>query len=128
VKKITLASILLALSAFASIAYADIPLESKDQIDGTWKLQYTKLSVTAKESIPREDTWVFKDGKIAILNIPREGDHYDQKPQNFELEDGKIKVPYIGRSGFDTFALVEKTADTMVMKGRFGEYYYFKKK
>ena len=127
-KKISLASVLLALTVFAAAVYADIPLESKDQIQGTWKLQHTKINAAAKESIPREDTWVIKDGKITILNIPREGEHYDQAPLNFELENGKLKLPYLGRSGFDMFTLVDKTDSTMTLKGKFGEHYFFTKK
>ncbi len=118
----------LALCLFVSASYADIALTSKDDIQGTWKLQYTKNTVNARETIPRVDTWVFKDGKVTILNIPRQEGHYDQAPVNYEIEAGKLKVPYIGRSGFDTFALVERTADAMTLKGKFGEHYYFVKK
>ncbi len=62
-KRINLAAILLILSVFTSAVYADITLQSKEEVEGTWKLQSTKNSLTNKESIPREDTWVFKDGK-----------------------------------------------------------------
>ncbi|MGZ8136193.1 MAG: hypothetical protein ACXW1W_03410 [Methylococcaceae bacterium] len=127
-KKISWTSVLLALSVFAGSVYADISLESKEEVQGAWKLQHTKNSVSAKETIPREDTWIFKDGKLTILNIPREGSHYDQAPVNYEIENGKLKIPYIGRSGFDTFSLVEKDDKTMTLKGKFGEYYYFNKK
>lgn len=127
-KTITLASVVLALLVFASTGYADIPLASKDDVEGTWKLQYTKINVSAKESIPREDTWIFKNGKVTILNIPREGGHYDQAPVSYEIENDKLKVPYLGRSGFDTFALVEKNDSSMTLKGKFGEHYYFIKK
>lgn len=127
-KKISWTSLLLALSVFAGSVYADISLESKEEVQGAWKLQHTKNSVSAKETIPREDTWIFKDGKLTILNIPREGSHYDQAPVNYEIENGKLKIPYIGRSGFDTFSLVEKDDKTMTLKGKFGEYYYFNKK
>lgn len=127
-KKLSLATVILALSAFASVVYADIPIESKDQVQGTWKLQYSKNNATAKESIPREDTWVFKDGKLTILNIPREGTHYDQSPVVYEIENGKLKIPYVGRSGFDTFALVEIDDKAMTLKGKFGEHYFFNKK
>lgn len=127
-KKSSLASMLLALSVFAGAALADIQLESKDDIQGTWKLQYTKTSVSAKENIKREDTWIFKDGKVTILNIPREGSHYDQAPVEYEIDNGKIKIPYLGRSGFDVFTLVDKDDKTMTLKGKFGEYYYFNKK
>lgn len=127
-KKISLASVVLALSVFAVSALADIPLESKDDLAGTWKLQSTKNSATAKESIPREDTWVFKNGQVTILNIPREGSHYDQQPVNYEIENGKLKIPYVGRSGFDSFSLVEKDDKSMTLKGKFGEHYFFNKK
>lgn len=127
-KKIGLTSVFLVLAVFSGLVYADIQLESKDDIQGSWKLQYTKTSVSAKENIQREDTWVFKDGKVTILNIPREGSHYDQAPVNYEIDNGKIKIPYLGRSGFDVFSLVEKDDKTMTLKGKFGEYYYFNKK
>lgn len=127
-KRITTQSVLLALALFASTVYADIALESKDDVQGTWKLQYTRNSATAKETIPRQDTWVFKNGKVAILNIPRDEGHYDQTPLAYDIENGKLKVPYLSRSGFDTFALVEKTDNSMVLKGKFGEHYYFVKK
>lgn len=127
-KKINLASAFLALSLFAGSAYADIELKSKDDVQGTWKLQYTKNSASAKDTIKREDTWVFQGGKVTILNIPREGAHYDQQPVTYEIDNGKLKIPYVGRSGFDTFSLVEKDDQTMVLKGKFGEIYYFSKK
>jgi len=127
-KIINLAPALLALSLVTGSVLADIELKSKDEIVGTWKLQYTKNSATAKENINREDTWVFKDGKVTILNIPREGSHYDQQPVNYEIDNGKLKIPYVGRSGFDTFSLIEINDKAMVLKGKFGEIYYFTKK
>ncbi|MGJ0483938.1 MAG: hypothetical protein ACR65R_05305 [Methylomicrobium sp.] len=127
-KKINLAPAFLALSLFAGAVYADIELKSKDDIQGSWKLEYTKNSASAKDTIKREDTWVFQGGKVTILNIPREGAHYDQQPVAYEIDNGKLKIPYVGRSGFDTFSLVEKDDQTMVLKGKFGEIYYFSKK
>jgi hypothetical protein len=128
VKIISLTSVFLTLSLFAVSVHADIPLESKDDIQGAWKLQSTKNSATAKESLPREDTWVFKNGQVTILNIPREGAHYDQLPVTYEIDNGKLKIPYVGRSGFDTFSLVEKDDKSMTLKGKFGEYYFFSRK
>jgi hypothetical protein len=119
---------LLALSLFAVSVFADIELKSVNDIQGSWKLLYTKNSESAKETIAREDTWVFQDGKVTILNIPREGRHYDQQPVNLEIDNGKLKIPYVGRSGFDTFSLIEKDDKTMKLKGKFGEVYYFNKK
>ena len=127
-QKIKLAAVLLGLSVFASAVYADVELKSKEEVQGTWKLQYTKNSLTDKQAIDREDTWVFKDGKVTILHIPREGKFYDQPPVNYEVEDGKLKIALVGNSRFDTFSLVEIDDKTMTLKGKFGGYYYFNKK
>ncbi|MGZ4980319.1 MAG: hypothetical protein ACXWE4_03210 [Methylobacter sp.] len=127
-KRINLAVILLVLSVFTSAVYADITLQSKEEVEGTWKLQSTKNSLTDKEAIPREDTWIFKDGKLTILHIPRDGKFYDQPPVNYEIEDGKLKVALVGNNRFDVFSLVEKDDKSMTLKGKFGGYYYFVKK
>ncbi len=127
-KRIKLSVILLALSAFTGAVYADITLQTKQEVEGTWKLQSTKNSLTDKEAIPREDTWVFKDGKVTILHIPRDGKFYDQPPVNYEIEDGKLKIALVGNSRFDVFSLVEKDDKNMTLKGKFGGYYYFVKK
>jgi len=97
-------------------------------VEGAWKLQYTKNSLTDKASINREDTWIFKDGKVTILHIPRDGIFYDQPPVNYEIEDGKLKVALVGNDRFDVFSVVEKDDKSMTLKGKFGGYYYFTKK
>jgi hypothetical protein len=127
-KKINLAAVLLGLSLFGSAVYADITLQSKEEVQGTWKLQYTKNSLNDKQAIDREDTWVFKDGKVTILHIPREGTYYDQPPVAYEVEDGKLKVSIIGSSRFDLFTVVEKDDKNMTLKGKYGDYLYFNKK
>jgi hypothetical protein len=127
-KKINLAAVLLGLSLFGSAVYADITLQSKEEVQGTWKLQYTKNSLNDKQAIDREDTWVFKDGKVTILHIPREGTYYDQPPVAYEVEDGKLKVAIIGSSRFDLFTVVEKDDKNMTLKGKYGDYLYFNKK
>jgi hypothetical protein len=127
-KKINLAAAILGLFIFGSTVYADVTLQSKDEVQGAWKLQYTKNSLTDKQAIDREDTWVFKDGKVNILHIPREGTYYDQPPVPYEVEDGKLKIAIIGGSRFDLFTVVEKTDKNMTLKGKYGGYYYFTKK
>jgi len=127
-KKTNLAALLLILFAFTSVAYADITLKSKEEVEGAWKLDHTKNSLTDKESIPREDTWIFKEGKVTILNIPRDGTHYDQLPVSYEVEEGKLKVALVGSSRFDLFTVVDKDDKSMTLKGKFGGYYYFTKK
>ena len=127
-KKINLAAVLFGLSVFGSAVYADVTLQSKEEVQGTWKLQSTKNSLNDKQSIDREDTWVFKDGKLTILHIPREGTYYDQPPVVYEVEDGKLKVAIIGSGRFDLFTVVEKDDKNMILKGKYGGYYYFTKK
>ncbi|MGR8953709.1 MAG: hypothetical protein ACU83V_15050, partial [Gammaproteobacteria bacterium] len=62
--KMSWISVLLTLFLWANSVYADIELKSPNEVEGTWKLQYTKNSATAKQTIQREDTWVFKGGKL----------------------------------------------------------------
>lgn len=119
---------LLVVSAFTSAVYADITLQSKEEVEGTWKLESSKNSLTDKSAVTREDTWVFKNGKVTILHIPREGKYYDQPPVNYEIEDGKLKIALLGNSRFDLFTLVDKDDKNMTLKGKFGGYYYFVKK
>jgi len=127
-KKINLAAVLLGLFVFGSAVYADVTLKSIKEVEGTWKLQSTTNSLNDKQAVDREDTWVFKDGKVTILHIPREGTYYDQAPVNYEIEDGKLKVAVIGSSRFNLYTVVEINDKTMTLKGKFGGYFYFTKK
>ena len=127
-KKINIASVLLSLSLFVSTVYADVTLQSKDEVNGTWKLKSTTNSLNDKQAVNREDTWVFKDGKVTILHIPREGTYYDQPPVNYDIEDGKLKVAIVGSNRFDIYTVVEINDKNMTLKGKFGGYYYFEKK
>ncbi len=126
-KKINLVIALVAISVFGSTAYAEVSLESKDQVQGTWKLKQTRTS--GKQPIERQDTWVFKDGSVTILHIPREGTFYDQPPVNFEVENGKLKVAILGRpTNFETFTVETKDDKAMTLKGKFDTFYDFVKK
>lgn len=127
-KKTNLATGLLILSFFTSAVYADITLQSTKEVEGTWKLDHSKNFITDKDSVKREDTWVFKNDKVTILHIPRDGTYYDQPPVNYEIDDGKLKVYLVGNSRFDLFTLVDKDDKNMTLKGKFGGYYYFIKK
>lgn len=127
-KQFKTAAVLLGLTLFGSTVYADVALQSKDEVQGTWKLESTKNSLTDKNPIKREDTWVFKDGKLTILHIPREGSYYDQPPVDYDIEDGKLKTALVGSNRFDFFTLVEKDDKSMTLKGKYGGYYFFIKK
>lgn len=127
-KKSNLAAIVLGLSVFSGLAWADIPLQSNEEVQGSWKLEYTKKSVSTTETIKREDTWTFKDGKVTITHIPREGTFYDQSPVAYEIEGGKLKIAILGRPDkFDVFSLLEKNDKSMTLKGKFGDVYQFNK-
>jgi transposase len=127
-KKINLAAMFLVASVFTGVVCAEITLQSKTEVEGTWKLESSKNSVNDKDAVKREDTWVFKDGKVTILHIPRDGKYYDQPPVNYEIEDGKLKIALLGNSRFDVFSLEAKDDKSMTLKGKFGGYYYFIKK
>lgn len=128
-KRIKLASMLLGLSLFATAVFAEVTLQSKDDVVGAWKLDHTKKNAASQEDIKREDTWTFKDGKVTITHIPRDGIFYDQLPVVYEVEDGKLKISHLGRADkFDVFSLVEKDEKKMTLKGKFGDIYFFNKK
>lgn len=127
--KINAALILFSLSLFVPSVYADITLQSKEEVQGTWKLDHTKKSESSAEVIQREDTWIFKDGKVTILHIPREGVFYDQPPVNYDIVDGKLNVAILGRPDkFEVFSLLDKDDKNMTLKGKFGVLYFFNKK
>ncbi|MCX7104539.1 MAG: hypothetical protein NTU70_04585, partial [Methylococcales bacterium] len=94
-KKINLAAICLGFSIFATAAYADVTIQAKEDVHGTWKLQSAKNSITDKQAIDREDTRVFKDGKVTILHNPREVTYYDQEQVAYDVEEGKLKIAII---------------------------------
>ncbi|MGR9100828.1 MAG: hypothetical protein ACU826_09710 [Gammaproteobacteria bacterium] len=128
-KKRILTLFFLGLSIFASLVYADIALKTSEEVEGAWKLENTQESKAASEIIKREDTWTFKGGKVTISHIPREGSYYDQSPVDYKIEDGKLKISILGRTGrYETFSLVEKDENNMILKSTYGTIYRFKKK
>lgn len=128
-KKILLQIMLLLVFFLAGNAvYADVAVQAKEEVEGEWKLQTTKNSLNDRRPVTREDTWVFKAGKVTILNIPREGTHYDQPPVNYDVDNGKLKIDVLGGSRFDLYTVIEKDDTKMTLKGKFGDYYYFTKK
>jgi hypothetical protein len=124
-----LRSLSLGLLLGVSAAYADIPLTSDQQIVGTWRLEYTKKSQDTETTKERSDTWVIEKGKLVMKDIPQSrGDAYTSPPTDYIVEDGQFKVS-LGRPGkFDSYTLINRTDDAMVLKDRMGVFYYFKKK
>jgi hypothetical protein len=127
-KYISLIAVLLGLSVFGLSVNADVVLQSKDEVQGTWRLQTTKNSLNDRRPVMREDVWDFKGDKVTITHIPREGTYYDQPPVAYDVVEGKLKVDILGGSRFDLFTVVEKGDKKMTLKGKFGDYYFFDKK
>ena len=128
-RKIIITVIFLSLAGLASAAWADAVLQSAADVQGNWKLEYTKKSATSADTLKREDSWAFNAGKVTITHIPRDGAYYDQSPVAYEVEDGKLKISLLGRPDkFDVFSLVEQDAKSLTLKGKFGDIYYFVKK
>ena len=119
---------LFGLTVFANFVYADSAFKTSEEVEGTWKLEYTKNSMSASETIKREDTWIFKDGKVTITNIPRQGSYFDQAPVDYKIEDGKLKISILGRANrYDIFSLVEIDNKNMTLKAKYGSIYQFRK-
>ncbi|MFK5948675.1 MAG: hypothetical protein QM500_07900 [Methylococcales bacterium] len=130
-KKITVAAFLSTAILFSGNLYAESTSTSltNQNIQGSWALEYTKKSEKSKEKAKREDTWVFDKDTVTIKNILREGSYYDQAPVNYVIEDGKLKVSILGRTGkFDNFSVLNKEEKSMTLKARFGGIYQFIKK
>ncbi len=127
-KRIVLA-IFSGLFMFTSYLHAAPVLPVNDDIQGTWILKYTKKSEKVGDLFPREDIWVFKNNKVTIQHIPRNGSYYDQLPVTYEMKDGELKVGILGRAGrFDKFSLLKKDEKSMTLKTRYGDIYQFIKK
>ncbi len=127
-KKINLTLMLLALTVFANVVYAADAFKNSEQVEGNWKLEYTKRSMDESETIKREDTWKFKDGKVTITHIPREGSYFDQAPVDYKIEDGILKISILGRANrFEIFSLVKIDNNYMTLKAKYGSIYQFRK-
>lgn len=122
-----LVSLLLVMS---SNVFAEA-IKSTQEIAGTWLLEYTKKSAQDNDSKPMGITWVLKDEKLVIKDIPQaRGNPYDSAPMDYLIENGNLKVGIPGRAGkFDEYELIEKTDNSMVLKDpKFGTLFYFSKK
>lgn len=114
-------------SSLTTVSAAEDGFQSEQEINGSWLLEYTKISDQTKV---RGDIWVFKNGSMIMKGIPQvRGGKYDSSPVAFKIEEGQLKVSVLGRPGrFDTYSLVKKTADTMDIKSNLGETFHFTKK
>lgn len=128
-KQINLTAVLVCSALFTASVCAEVALESKAAVEGTWKLLQTRASGDSKKAMERQDTWVFKNGKVTILHIPREGTFYDQPPVDYVVEEGKLKVSILGRPDkFESFTVDSMEGNKMTLIGKFNNHYDFVKK
>ena len=128
-KKSSLAILFGGLSMVSCLVFADMSFKSNAEVQGSWKLEYTKKSVNAEEMNKREDSWAFNGSLVTLTHIPREKIFYDQPPVPYAIEDGKLKISILGRPDkFDVFSLLELDSNSMTLKGKFGDIYHFIKK
>ena len=128
-KKISLAVLFGGMSMVSCLVFADMAFKSTAEVQGNWKLEYTKKSVTSEEMNKREDSWAFNGNLVTLTHIPREGIFYDQPPVPYVIESGKLKISILGRPDkYDVFTLLEQNSNSMSLKGKFGDLYHFVKK
>lgn len=128
--------ILASLSLFVAFAGAIAETSSQPKIDksdliGTWKLDYTSQQLrVSKDKYKRQanQTWEFrKDGTVVSRASDKRAKADFAVTPKYEITDGKILIDDPGRPGRkNTYTVIEKTADKMILKGSYG-YYFFKK-
>lgn len=112
----------------AANVYADMALDSDKQIEGTWRLEFSKKNADTAKVTERSDTWIIEKGKLLVKGIEHSGNRpYDSAPASYAVEDGLFKV-YIRPGKFDAYSLIERAGDVMVLKDKMGVLYHFKKK
>lgn len=119
-------ALFLTVTAFSAQA---LDIKSEADVAGQWELQATARSLDGEQSSSNKETWIIQNGKLEMKGLvkPR-GDAYDVPPVDMTIENGKIRIPVMGRAGkFRDYTLEKKTDDSMVLKGSEG-YLFFKKK
>ena len=124
--------IFLLLSAFLLPLHTQaetIKLKDKSEIIGLWVLE--SVAPTLKRPRINENrVWEFrKDGIIAISGYNRKMGSNSSQNVQYQIKDGKILTPQVGRPGkFMTYRVYEKSDTLMTLKGGIEGYYFFKKK
>ncbi|MGR8933235.1 MAG: hypothetical protein ACU837_02460 [Gammaproteobacteria bacterium] len=119
-------ALILTVTAFTAHA---LEIKSEADVAGTWELQATARSLDGAQSSSNKEVWIIQNGKLEMKGLvkPR-GDAYDVPAMDVSFEDGKMRIPVMGRAGkFRDYTLEQKTEDGMVLKGSEG-YLFFKKK
>jgi hypothetical protein len=116
-------------SVFGTAAWAEVALKDNKEILGSWLL----VSVAPgfeKPKIEENRTWDFRaDGVVVTSGYNRHFKTDDTREFKYIVADGKIKLEEPGRPGKTSdYAVYEKNADSMILKGGMEGFYFFKKK
>jgi len=116
-------------SLSAGSAVAEVFLKDMNEIVGTWQLETVGISLKGPH-IDENRTWEFRpDGVIVTSGYNRHLHMNDEHHWNYQILNGKIAAEDPGRPGRTIdYAVHEKTADSMILKGGIEGYYFFKKR
>ncbi len=124
--------VILFLSAFFLPLHTQaemIKLNDKSEIIGTWVLETVAPSLK-KTRIKENRVWEFReDGVIAITGYNRKMGTNSSQEVQYEVKDGNILTPQVGRPGkYLTYRVYEKSETLMTLKGGIEGFYFFKRK
>ena len=123
--------IILALILFSALSVqAEVALESNADVIGVWNLDGSAKDLESAKR-PGQQTWEFtKKGKLATSGYDRRlpGGNFSVT-SSYEVKGGKIVSDVPGRPGKTaSYTVIEKDANSMILKQEFGEYLFFTKK
>ncbi|MGH8558390.1 MAG: hypothetical protein ACRESZ_13190 [Methylococcales bacterium] len=111
-------------------AQAEVALKSNADVIGVWNLDGSAKDLN-EERRPAELTWEFKaDGTFSISGYDKRlsGGNFSVS-SSYEVKDGKIVADVVGLPGRKTtYTVIEKEANSMIIKQGIGEYMFFTKK
>lgn len=121
---VTFGILLLIQAGFGQYAPAQIAIQDKSEIVGTWLLEGTAIRKEG-ERTPEQGKWVFgNDGVLTTTSFYKFSGRSGQSgtlTEKYEIKEGEIVAERGGR-----YKLIEKQGNEMILKGPFG-YYFFKK-
>lgn len=118
-----------ALSAMVSVSsMAEIPLKDASEIVGTWRLESVAPALD-KPKIEENRTWEFRgDGVIVTSGYNRHFKMNDRHEWTYRVAQGKLVIDDPGRLGKTIdYAVFQKDANAMTLKGGIEGFYFFKK-
>ena len=109
-------------------ALGEVLLKDNSEIVGAWRLESVAPALN-KPKIEENRTWEFKaDGTVVTSGFNRHFGKEDRFEWTYKVVNGKIVTDDPGRPGKTIdYAVYEKTADRMILKGGIEGFYFFKK-